>query len=219
MLQLLGTNDSRIEIDPAAVSLALVRAPAVQADLRRLDLGSVREIVGTFIASAPTLARASRSSIPVSDDLPLQEYSVRSLLNFDSIGVPPSVVDLSRIREWCPRCFAGEKLVAEAEGLDTYLAVLGRAYMVPLNGMPINFAEPRTRQMIKASAYLDTLIRSAATVRNDLGVNFVSEGRVQEAIDQFEEALRLEPELRSARRNLTSAQQVRSRTDASPEAR
>jgi Flp pilus assembly protein TadD len=46
-------------------------------------------------------------------------------------------------------------------------------------------------------------------VRNDLGVNLVSQGRFREAIDQFEEALRLQPDLAVARRNLTAAQQAR----------
>ena len=210
-LLLVGANDSRIEIDPARVAAALARAPAVQADLLRLDLGSVREIVGTFLGSAQTLAEASRSSVPVSDDRPLQEYSVTSLFNFGSSGSPASVVDLDRIAEWCPGCFAGGKPVPAAEGLDTYLAVLARAYMVPQKGMTANFADPQTKQMIERSAYLDTLLRSAATVRNDMGVNLVSEGRLEEAIDEFEEALRLQPELASARRNLTAAQEIRAR--------
>lgn len=210
-LQLLGANDSRIEIDPARVTTALSRAPAVQADLQRLDLGSVREIVGTFLGSARTLAEASRSSIPVSDDRPLQEYSVKSLLNLDSTGAPPSVVDLGRIAEWCPGCFVSGKPVALVDGLDTYLAVLARAYLAPFEGMIANFADPRTRQMIKGSIYLDTILRSAAIVRTDLGVNLVSEGRLEEAIEQFEEALTLQPELAMARRNLTAAQQARGR--------
>jgi hypothetical protein len=211
MLQLVGANDSRIEIDPVRVAAALSRAPAVQADLQRLDLGSVREILGTFVGSAHTLADASRSSIPVSDDRPLQEYSVRSLLNLGSTGVPASVADLGRIAEWCPGCFVGGKPVPLAEGLDTYLAVLAHAYMVPLEGMTANFADPRTRQMINSSTYLDTILRSAAIVRTDLGVNLASQGRVEEAIDQFEEALRLQPELAVARRSLTTAQQIRGR--------
>jgi hypothetical protein len=211
-LQLLGVNDSRIEIDPARLALALSRSPAVQADLQQLDLGGVREIIGTFVGSPRTLAEATRSAIPVSDDRPLQEYSVASLLNFGSSGVPASVVDLSRVTEWCPRCLAGARPVPLAEGLDTYLAVLARAYMVPLEGMTANFADPRTRQMINGSTYLKTILGDAAHVRNDLGVNLVSQGRLGEAIDQFEEALRLQPELAVARRNLTFAQQARGRS-------
>ena len=210
-LQLVGANDSRIEIDPARVATALSRAPAVQADLQRLNLGDVREIVGTFLGSAGTLAEASRGSIPVSDDRPLQEYGVKSLLNFESTGAPPSVVDLDRIAEWCPGCFVSRTPVALVDGLDTYLALLARAYLVSLDGMTVNFADPRTQEMIKGSRYLDTILHSAAIVRTDLGVNLASEGRLEEAIEQFEEALRLRPELTMARRYLAAAQQARGR--------
>ena len=211
-LQLVGVNDSRIEIDPGRIATALSRAPAVQADLQRLDLGTVREIVGTFLGSARTLAEASRRSIAVSDDRPLQEYSVKSLLNFGSTGAPPSVVDLRGITEWCPTCFVSGKPIALVDGLDTYLAVLARAYMVPLEGMTANFADPQTQKMIKGSRYLDTILHSAAIVRTDLGANLASEGRLEEAIEQFEEALRLQPELAMTRRYLAAAQQARDST-------
>ena len=79
-LLLLGTNGASIEIDPGRVARALDQAPDVAADLRRLDLGSVTEIVGTFVGSADTLVRATRESPPVSDDHPLQEYGVRSAI-------------------------------------------------------------------------------------------------------------------------------------------
>ncbi len=59
-LLLVGTSGGRIEIDPVRVSRALEQAPGVAADLRRLDLGSVTEIVGTFVGSADTLARATQ---------------------------------------------------------------------------------------------------------------------------------------------------------------
>jgi len=211
-LQLVGVNDSRIEIDPGRIATALSRAPAVQADLQRLDLGTVREIVGTFLGSARTLAEASRRSIAVSDDRPLQEYSVKSLLNFGSTGAPPSVVDLRGITEWCPTCFVSGKPIALVDGLDTYLAVLARAYMVPLEGMTANFADPQTQKMIKGSRYLDTILHSAAIVRTDLGANLASEGRLEEAIEQFKEALRLQPELAMTRRYLAAAQQARDST-------
>ena len=87
---LLGVNaTSRIDVDPARLTAALSRAPAVQSDLARVDLGSVREIVGAFVGSAQTLAAATRDAAPVTDDRPVQEYGVRSLLDFGE-AVPPS---------------------------------------------------------------------------------------------------------------------------------
>jgi hypothetical protein len=181
----------------------------VQADLRRVDLGSVREIVGTFVGSAHTLAEASRGSLPASDDRPAQEYSVRSLLNVGATGVPPSVVDLSRIAEWCPACFSGGRPVPLVEGLDVYMALLARVYTTPVRGVTANAAPPGMREMIAKSSYLATIVRKAAGARNDRGVALVTDGKVDDAIVQFEEAVWLEPDLAVARRNLTTAREVR----------
>ena len=62
--------------------------------------------------------------------------------------------------------------------------------------------------MIKTSAYLDGILRSTAVVHNDLGLDLVSDGRFDEAVAQFEEALSLQPEFAAARHNLTVARQV-----------
>src|SRR5262249_14453788 len=67
-LLLLGTSAHSIEIDPVHLVQALSGRPNVQADLRRLDLGSAREIVGTYVGSAHTLAAATRDREPVTDD-------------------------------------------------------------------------------------------------------------------------------------------------------
>ena len=93
-LLLVGTSGGRIEIDPVRVSRALEQEPGVAADLRRLDLGSVTEIVGTFVGSADTLARATSQSTAVSDDRPLQEYGVRSAIDSGTSGVPRPIFDL-----------------------------------------------------------------------------------------------------------------------------
>ena len=193
-LLLLGVNASRIEIDPARIAAALSRAPAVAADLRRLDLGSVREIVGTFLGSSRTLHEATREATATSDDHPLQEYDVRSLLNLGE-AVPASVVDLSQVASWCPQCFVDGAPVPIVDGLDTYLALLDRAYSASPSELARvrRLAGPQPR-VIAGSAYLGAVLPESADVHNLLGIAQASRGSMDEAINQFREALRLEPD-------------------------
>ena len=93
-LQLIGTTGPGIEIDPGRSRRDSPAAPDVRADLERIDLGEVREIVGTFVGAAHTLAAGTADAVPVTDDRPLQEYGVRSMLNFWR-GVPSGIVDLT----------------------------------------------------------------------------------------------------------------------------
>ena len=193
-LVLIGANDSRIEIDPARLAAVLARAPAVQADLQRLDLGSVREIVGTFVGSAQTLAEATRDSPPVTDDRPLQEYGVRSLLNFGE-AVPASVVDLTQVAAWCPKSFVDGKPVHLVEGLDTYFALLDRAYKASAVDVArvrrLAVGRPR---VIAGSAYLGAIVPESADLHNTLGIALAARGKIHEAIAEFGEALRLDPD-------------------------
>ena len=192
-LLLLGANDSRIEIDPARVSGSLAKAPAVQADLQRLDLGTVREIVGAFVGSADTLSQATRGVAPVTDDRPIQEYGVRSLIDFGE-AVPASIVDVRQVSAWCPSCFVGGKPAPGAEGLDTYLALVDSAYRAP----PLEVARARNLaeqhgRLVAGSAYLGALVPETAGMHNILGIGLAGSGRMDEAIAEFREALRLDP--------------------------
>ena len=191
-LLLLGANDTRIEIDPARVDAALARAPQVRADLHRLDLGSAREIVGTFIGSAGMLAATARDTPPVTDDRPIQEYGVASLLHAGD-AVPASLVDVNRIADWCPACFVdGKPLV---EGLDTYLELLNLAYTAPVrdvaNARALAAREGRT---IAGSAYLGAIVPASSELHNLLGLTYASNGDLEKAIVEFREALRLAPD-------------------------
>jgi hypothetical protein len=129
-LLLVGTVAPRLEIDPRHVAEALERQPAVRADLARLDLGTPRDVVGTFVGSAATLVRAARDALAVVDDRPLQEYAVLSGLGA-ARRTPPSLVELEDARAWCPRCFDAEDGAALVPGLDLYFALLAEAYAGP----------------------------------------------------------------------------------------
>ena len=129
----------------------------------------------------------------MTDDRPIQEYGVRSLLDFGE-GVPASIVDLRQVTAWCPSCFIGGKPAPEVEGLDTYLALTDRAYRAP----PLevararNLAEQHGRR-VAGSAYLGALVPESADVHNILGIALASRGRIDEAIAEFRTALRLDP--------------------------
>ena len=202
-LLLVGTNGGRIEIDPVRVSRALEQEPGVAADLRRLDLGSVTEIVGTFVGSADTLARATRQSTAVSDDRPLQEYGVRSAIDSGTSGVPASIFDLAAAATWCPRCFDGESPTPLAGGLDMYLALLDHAYHATGRGGSVRGAYGDRR--VLGSAYLGAVVPDTDAVHNIIGVALLRQGRYDAAAAEFREALKRRADSADANRNLGTA--------------
>jgi spermidine synthase len=127
-LLLIGTTRSRIEFDPERAAAALANAPAVREDLERVGLGTITEIVGTFVASPQTLDAATRGRPPATDDRPIQEYGAKSRLNPGYQRLPASIFDLSQVAVWCPRCFSGGKPTLLAAGLDAYLDRLDGLY-------------------------------------------------------------------------------------------
>jgi predicted membrane-bound spermidine synthase len=208
-LLLVATTAARIELDPTRVATALARETAVREDLARLDLGSVREIAGTFVGSAETLHRATRASPAVTDDRPLQEYSVRSGLSAGLMGVPSSLFDVMQIAAWCPRCIDDESRSAHVADLDLYLGLLQQAYLAPVADVASAAASrPATAlraggpRRIWGSAYLGAVVPDSAEVHNLLGLAHMRGGRVDEAVTEFENALAKDPSSANARANL-----------------
>jgi len=199
-LLLIGTAAPRIEIDPMKLAAALEHEVAVREDLARLDLGSVREIAGTFVGSAATLARATAGSVPVTDDRPLQEYGVLSGLSAGLMGVPSALFDVTGIAAWCPRC-VDERAGEATRDLDLYLRLLQQAYLAPVTDAAALAATKRDRRLL-GSAYLGAVVPDSAEVHNLLGVAEMRADRVDEAVRQFEEALKQEPTSANARANL-----------------
>ena len=163
-LILVGTTAPRIEIDPDALARRIAAPSPLRADLDRLDLGTPREIIGTFVGSADTMARATAGVAPVTDDRPLQEYGVQSTLGTVLTGVPASLFDLSAAGHWCGRCFEGEGggVGESVAGLDLYLALLSRAYSTPPRGMAPS-------RVVLGSAYLGAVLPDTPEVRDIVG--------------------------------------------------
>jgi len=178
-LLLIGSRDSPNQIDPNRIAAALSQAPAVQDDLRRLDLGTVRDIVGTFVAPARTLESATRETMPVTDDRPIQEYGKRSLIDFGEGGISPSVVAVREVASWCPDCFSDGKPSPLVAGLDTYLALTEIAYRSQPsdNGRIAGATKGRT---VAGSGYLGAIVPESAEVQ--LLLNAASEPAVKEAV-------------------------------------
>jgi spermidine synthase len=191
-LILLGANN-RIQIDPNQLFAAMSQRPAARADLARLDLGTPREIVGMFVGSSTTLVAATREAIPVTDDRPVQEFGVHSLLDLGE-SVPGSVVNLGAVGEWCPACFDNGAPVRPVEGLDLYLALLSRAYAAsPEEGARIRAAADNGRR-VAGSSYLGAVVPETSEVHNDLGIAYASRGQLDAAIAEFRRALDLAPD-------------------------
>jgi len=193
-LILIGTTAERIEIDPDRLAAALARAPAVRMDLERVDLGEPYELIGTFVGSARTLAEATSGIEPVTDDRPLQEYGVRSLLNFGRV-VPGSVVDLRGIGQWCPRCFVDGNPVESVKALPAYLAMLDLAYRAaPGEVLQARRLAERGGRTVAGSGYLGMIVPESAELHNALGIDAATAGRMGEAVEEFSRALAIDPD-------------------------
>ena len=150
-LILLGAKDARPEIDPDAISRRLAAAPEVQTDLDRVSLGTLLELVGTFVASADALDTLVRPYRPVTDDNPLMEHGLLSphsqLKNY---GMPIQLVHASAVHTWCPKCFVDGRPIAGLENLPAYTTVMWRDPKVVA-------ADEHSRAVVGANAYLRAL--------------------------------------------------------------
>jgi tetratricopeptide (TPR) repeat protein len=140
----------------------------------------------------------------VSDDQPLQEYGVRSVLSSGTSGVPAALIDLSAAAMWCPRCFDGDRPTSAAAGLDAYLALLDEAYHEPA-GSVSGAARGTWPRRILGSAYLGAVLPDSDAVYNLIGVTLLREARYDEAADSFREALKRRADSVDANRNLGTA--------------
>lgn len=129
---------------------------------------------------------------------------MKSLLNAEGV-VPESVLDLDQLSEWCPKCFTDSPAPFVNE-LATYLALLDLAYTAsPVEADYLRSHAEQEGRTIEGSAYLGEIVPESARLHNVLGVAHAGKGQFEEAITEFREALRLEPDLAVTYRNLGAA--------------
>jgi hypothetical protein len=168
----MGVNGDRLEIDPAHVQARVGGVPALREDLTNVSLGTLTEIIGTFAASASTLAAATRPSIPLTDDYPISEYVLQSRLRHHML--PANIFELrpiAGVADWCPRCRIDGRFVDGLDLLPTYLKILSPVYadLSYLQSIWVESGDPRVgvairsdpliEQTIAASRYLQHLTR------------------------------------------------------------
>ena len=112
----------------------------------------------------------------------------------------------SSILAWCPTCFVGGKPAPLVEGLDTYFALLDRAY----KASAVDVARVRRSavgppRVIAGSAYLGAIVPESADLHNTLGIALAAGGKIREAIAEFGDALRLDPDSAMAHWHLGAA--------------
>src|SRR5207237_9889822 len=127
--------------------------------------------------------------VPVTDDRPVQEYGVHSLLKLGEF-VPASVVDLSAVAAWCPKCFDNGMPARVVAGLDLYLALLNRAYAAPPTEGARTRALAEGARLVAGSAYLGAVVPETADVHNEPGIALAEQGNIDGAIAGFRTALR-----------------------------
>ena len=202
-LLLVGTTRRGIEIDPdRLVRGARARTGGARADLARLDLGGAREIVGTFVGSAATLAEATRGSPAVTDDRPIQEYGVWSGLSTGLHGRARVALRSRRGRGLVSALLRGRaRRCGRWRGSTPTSGSCSEAYTAPVAAVA-SAVHGREGRTILGSRYLGLVLPDSAEVYNIVGAQARGQGRVEDAASAFEAALRLEPASPAARQNL-----------------
>jgi spermidine synthase len=195
-LVLMGTRGPSIRMDPVAVARRLAAAPAVAADMARIDLGDMKEIAGMFAASHATMVAATKDTPPVTDDRPSLEYGVLS--NLRDQRMPRDLFDTAGIDAWCEGC------TTKIPGLAGYLKLRGLVYasdaflVTPAGAAaPAPFQVPEDRETLTTladSPYLRGLLLGgpgAPALRR--GIEHLRAGRLAEAKSALLRALWHDP--------------------------
>ncbi len=122
-LILIGTRRKELRFDLDQLDAGLRANGAVQESLRQVQMGTLTELVGSFVADADALRRATAGVRPVTDDWPIMEYTFGR-----DLEVPRALFATEGLRQFCPTCFHGDRPDPRVALLPRYMAALDRLY-------------------------------------------------------------------------------------------
>lgn len=157
-LILMGTPAPELVLDLDVVERNLRDRPHVADDLAHVRMGTLTEIVATFVSNADHLRRATAGVAPVTDDKPVMEYTwgkpnELSPLLFGGTGDAPS---------FCPKCFEGTKPTGRVLALPEHLSVLEKVYATAKfrknQSAPVLVLDRDETEAVRESPYLTALL-------------------------------------------------------------
>ncbi|MBT8496327.1 MAG: hypothetical protein KJO07_24995, partial [Deltaproteobacteria bacterium] len=104
------------------------RTPALAEDMKSFDLGTPKDIFGTFVAGSKTLREATENVDPLTDDDPSMDYAAPAT-NCWTTRFPRTLVAIADFPEWCPSCFRDGRLLPELAPLGRHLSIGQSAYL------------------------------------------------------------------------------------------
>ncbi|MES3037246.1 MAG: fused MFS/spermidine synthase [Bdellovibrionota bacterium] len=123
-LILMGQKDGPNQIDWQSMEQKVSQRPLVAEDLKRIDLSTATEWLGTFMASSIWLKENLESTLPLSDNLPIIEYNRYHVVT----RLPGELFQPASLPGWCPSCFENGNYHPRLELLDSYLSLMNVVY-------------------------------------------------------------------------------------------
>jgi spermidine synthase len=165
---LMGRAAETNTVELSQLENALSRHPEVRADLDEVFLGTMTELLGTFVASSGRLSAFSRGAAPLTDDQPNMDYGYIAFLRS---RVPSGMIGVRQIGDWYKgRDLDPTRESSLAPGLPTYLAIMENYYSTipPIDylkprvphRLTLDLTSPEVSRVIERSPYLQGVLRA-----------------------------------------------------------
>ncbi|MBI1840339.1 MAG: hypothetical protein HYR88_05745 [Verrucomicrobia bacterium] len=162
---LMGRAGQSNPFDLPLVRSNLAKLPQVRAHLDEVYLGTMTELMGSFVASAERLDISSQAFEPLVDDKPSMEYGYVSFLE---TRLPLDLIGPTEIGDWCKPPEIELRSPGDLVDLPAYLAIMDNYYRTmpavsflqtrPPHRLTIDLTQPATASAIQHSGYLQGVL-------------------------------------------------------------